>query len=668
MASEKPASGNTDISTLLSTAKISSSQPETMSVMEYLEECQTNKMAYANIGERILDALGEPERINTADHPDPRMARLHQSKTILQYPAFSEFYGIEDIVQQTVSFLRGHAAGSEERNQVLYFMGPVGSGKTSMANKIKKLAEVNPIYVLQAKQHTDEEGKPMMSPLLESPLQLFSNDEAQVGAIGDKFGIHPKYFQSFLSPWSVMRLEETGFDINEAFEVVKIYPSRLQQLGIGVVEPKDTTNMDIADLVGKVSLSKQGEGYAANHPDAYLYCGGFHRGNQGVVEFPEMLKAPRAALNPLLNGVQGSFQGTENVGLMPFYGLFIAHSNEDEWDKFQTAKGNEALKDRIKLIKSPYTLRAGDEAKIYEKIRETSDMRDYPTAPGTVKLLANWSVASRLPEDERYDRLTRVKVLDGEKPDGASANIPTIATLLDSLPVDTGMSGMSTRFAMKALQETYNVNYADGETAADPFLLKEVLEREIKQMGLKDEKAGELRGTLEELLVEYRKDLKVQLLDAFAGSTDDLCQRQFDRYIKMADAWLEDDEVYTETIGGVKKTLSKDDLDKKMQELERPAGIGNAKDFRSDAVRYVQRQKARTGETVKWNSYEKMAEVIRANMMDSFKDLLPALKLDQEPANEDIGEQRSKFLKTMYDSGYTDGMISRALEECDFGI
>ena len=105
-----------------------------------------------------------------------------------------------------------------------------------------------------------------------------------------------------------------------------------------------------------------------------------------------------------------------------------------------------------------------------------------------------------------------------------------------------------------------------------------------------------------------------------------------------------------------------------MQELERPAGISNAKDFRSDAVRYVQRQKARTGESVKWNSYEKMAEVIRANMMDSFKDLLPALKLDQEPANEDIGEQRSKFLKTMYDNGYTDGMISRALEECDFGI
>ncbi len=181
------ASEITDINALLSTAHLSSGKAETMSIMEYLEECKTNKMAFANVSERILDALGEPETIRTDLLGNDRKARIHQSKTIQVYPAFSEFFGVEDIVKQTVSFLQGHADGGEERNQVLYFMGPVGSGKTSFAEKLKDLVEVNPIYVLVANPEAYDDpdifetemdaDKPdihRMSPLLDSPLALFS--------------------------------------------------------------------------------------------------------------------------------------------------------------------------------------------------------------------------------------------------------------------------------------------------------------------------------------------------------------------------------------------------------------------------------------------------------------------------------------------------------------
>jgi serine protein kinase len=676
------ASETTDIDTLLSTAHLSTGKAETMSIREYLEECKTNKMAFANVSERILDALGEPETIRTDLLGNDRKARIHQSKTIQVYPAFSEFFGVEDIVKQTVSFLQGHADGGEERNQVLYFMGPVGSGKTSFAEKLKDLVEVNPIYVLVANPEAYDdpdifakeiEGEEIhrMSPLLDSPLALFSKDIAANKEIREhiveQYNIPERYFDTFRSPWATKRLQVAGGDINKAFRVMKIYPSEAEQIGIGKVEPKDTTNSDISDLVGKVDMNKVAEGLRQNDPDAYLYCGGFQKGNQGIVEFPEMFKAPRAALNPMLNGVQGSYDGTERVPTMPFRGLFIAHSNQSEWSSFKTDKKNEALLDRIRVIKTPYLLRSTEESQIYEKIRTNSQLADYPIAEGTVKLLADWIVASRLDEDEKFSRLTRVKVLDGEKPDGASSSIPTISVLLDSLPTSAGMEGLSTRFAMKVLQQTFRVNAADGEVAADPFLLKEVLKEEIKHMELPAEKASELASTLEELLVDYRKDLKVQILDAFAGASDDLYQGMFDRYIKMADAWLEDGETYTETIGGVKKVLSKEELNAKMQELERPADVSNPKNFRDEIVSFVHRQQSRTGEKVKWSAYEKMANVIRVKMSDSFKDLLPALKLDEAPANEDIGAQRSKFLGTMHEKGYTDGMISRALEECDFG-
>ena len=677
------ASETTDINTLLSTAHLSTGKAETMSIMDYLEECKTNKMAYANVSERILDALGEPETIRTDLLGNDRLARIHQSKTIQVYPAFSEFFGVEDIVRQTVSFLKGHADGGEERNQVLYFMGPVGSGKTSFAEKLKDLVEVNPIYVLVANPEAYDdpdifakeiEGEEIhrMSPLLDSPLALFGKDNAankQIReAIVEQYNIPERYFDTFRSPWATKRLQVAGGDINKAFKVMKIYPSEAEQIGIGKVEPKDTTNSDISDLVGKVDMNKVAEGLRQNDPDAYLYCGGFQKGNQGIVEFPEMFKAPRAALNPMLNGVQGSYDGTERVPTMPFRGLFVAHSNQSEWTSFKTDKKNEALLDRIRVIKTPYLLRSTEESKIYEKIRTGSQLADYPIAKGTVKLLADWIVASRLPEDDKFNRLTRVKVLDGEKPDGASSSIPTISVLLDSLPTTAGMTGLSTRFAMKVLQQTFRVNEADGEVAADPFLLKEVLDEEIKHMELSPDDASELRQTLNGLLVDYRKDLKVQILDAFAGASEDLYQGMFDRYIKMADAWLEDGETYTETIGGVKRVLSKDELHHKMQELERPADVSNPKNFRSEVVSFVHRQQSRTGEKVRWNAYEKMANVIREKMSDSFKDLLPALKLDEAPANEDIGTQRAKFLSTMKDDhGYTDGMISRALEECDFG-
>ena len=138
-------------------------QQEEMSLQEYLELCRKDPRVYANAAERMLSAIGEPEAIDTAK--DPRLSRIFSNKVIRRYPAFAEFYGMEEAIEQIVSYFRHAAQGLEERKQILYLLGPVGGGKSSLAERLKLLMERVPFYAIKD------------SPVYESPLGLFSPEE-----------------------------------------------------------------------------------------------------------------------------------------------------------------------------------------------------------------------------------------------------------------------------------------------------------------------------------------------------------------------------------------------------------------------------------------------------------------------------------------------------------
>ena len=57
---------------------------------------------------------------------------------------------MEDTIERIVGFFRHAAQGLEERKQILYLLGPVGGGKSSLAERLKALMEQEPIYVLKA--------------------------------------------------------------------------------------------------------------------------------------------------------------------------------------------------------------------------------------------------------------------------------------------------------------------------------------------------------------------------------------------------------------------------------------------------------------------------------------------------------------------------------------
>ncbi len=278
-------------------ARFEQHKEEEFSLKEYLDLCREDPFVYATATERLLAAIGEPTIIDTAR--DTILSRVFSNKKIKIYPAFEDFYGMEDCIKQIVSFYRHAAQGLEESKQVLYLLGPVGGGKSSLAETLKGLMEKMPIYCIQG------------SPINESLLGLFNY--AEDGEIlQEDYGIEARYVKSIMSPWAVKRLNEFGGDITQ-FRVVKRYPSQLNQLAISKTEPGDENNQDISALVGKVDIRKL-EDFPQNDTDAYSYSGGLCLSNQGLMEFVEMFKAPIKVLHPLLTATQeGNYNGTESI-------------------------------------------------------------------------------------------------------------------------------------------------------------------------------------------------------------------------------------------------------------------------------------------------------------------------------------------------------------------
>ena len=617
-----------------------------MSIADFLEGCKSDPNFYASAAERLLRAIGEPVRINTAQ--DSRLGRIFMNRTIRIYPAFKEFYGMEDTVERIVSYFRHAAQGLEERKQILYLLGPVGGGKSSLAERLKQLMEQQPIYALKAGGQ--------ISPVFESPLCLF--DPVTMGEeLETRFNIPRRKLTGLMSPWCLKRLDEAGGDLSK-FSVVKLMPSRLRQIAIAKTEPGDENNQDISSLVGKVDIRKL-ENLAQHDPDAYSYSGGLNRANQGILEFVEMFKAPIKMLHPLLTATQeGNYIGTENIGAIPFNGVILAHSNEAEWNSFRTNKNNEAFIDRIYLIKVPYCLRVSEEQKIYEKLIHGSELARAPCAPATLEMLARFSVMTRLREHENSSLYSKMRVYDGESLRETDPKAKSLQEYKDAAGQDEGMDGASTRFAFKVLASTFN--FDPTELAADPVHLMYILEQAIRrdQIGPDLEKRY-IEFIKAELAPRYAEFIGHEIQKAYLESYHDYGQNLFDRYVNYADAWIEDIDFRDHDTG---QMLDRDLLNQELTKVEKAAGIANPKDFRNEVVKFCLRARANNnGRNPSWTSYEKIREVIEKRMFSQVEDLLPVISFGSKRDSE-TEKKHADFVERMMARGYTERQVRRLVE------
>ena len=616
-----------------------------MSLHDYLNGCRDDPTMYASVAERMLTAIGEEKLVDTSK--DPRLGPIFQNRTVKSYAAFDDFYGMEDTIERIVGYFRYAAQGLEERKQILYLLGPVGGGKSSLAERLKRLIEDQPIYVLKAGDQ--------ISPIFESPLGLF--DPARMGKMleGD-FGIARHRLPGLMSPWAVKRLDEFDGDISR-FSVVKLNPSRLRRICVAKVEPGDENNQDISTLVGKVDI-RQLEHFSQDHPDAYSFSGGLNRATQGIMEFVEMFKAPIKMLHPLLTATQeGNYMGTESFGAIPFQGLILAHSNESEWQAFKNNKNNEAFIDRVSIVKVPYCLRVTEEAEIYHKLLENSELRDAACAPETLKILARFSVLSRLKPHENSNLFSKLRVYDGETLKDTDPKAKTVQEYQDHAGVDEGMTGVSTRFAFKVLSNVFN--YDTEEVAADPVHLMYLLEQMIKREQFPPEtEAIYLEFIKTELAPRYEDFIGNEIQKAYLESYSEYGQNVFDRYISYADAWIEEQDYKDADTG---QLYNREVLDKELSKIEKPAGISNPKDFRNEVVKFALRHRANSGSNPAWNSYEKLRDVIEKHMFSQVEELLPVISFGSKKDSETEGKHM-EFVERMQGHGYTSRQVRRLVE------
>lgn len=628
---------------LNSLRKSFTSKTEDMSLEEYLVACKTDSSMYANASERLLAAIGEPEIIDT--QKDARLGRIFMNRTIRRYKVFESFYGMEDTIERIVSFFMHAAQGLEERKQVLYLLGPVGGGKSSLAERLKALMEVKPIYVLKA---GDE-----MSPVFESPLGLLDvNVDYE-----ETYGIPKRRLTGIVSPWCLKRLDEFGGDATK-FRVAKVYPSRLRQIAIAKTEPGDDNNQDISSLVGKVDIRKL-ESFSQSDTDAYSYSGGLNRANQGILEFVEMFKAPIKMLHPLLTATQeGNYTGTENIGVVPFQGVILAHSNEAEWKTFKNNKNNEAFIDRMSVVKVPYCLRVTEERMIFAKLIKESELTKAPCAPGTLETLARFTVLSRLNKHENSTAYTKMRVYDGETLKETDHNARSMQEYRDTAGLDEGMNGASTRFAFKVLAATFNHDV--NEVSADPVHLMYVLERAIKREQMpEDIEKSQLEFIKSDLAPRYAEFIGNEIQKAYLESYSDYGQNLFDRYVNYADAWVEDIDFKDPDTG---QMLDRELLNQELAKIEKPAGIANPKDFRSEIVKFALRSRANNnGKNPAWTAFEKIRDVIEKRMFGQIDELLPVISFGTKKDGE-TAKKHNDFIARMLERGYTERQTRRLTE------
>ncbi|MDD3271672.1 MAG: serine protein kinase, partial [Syntrophomonadaceae bacterium] len=234
--------------------------------LEYLHIVQENPDITVLSHESMQNIIMQSgvEIIKTEDYP--RLRRIYGNDTIRKYEFFKdEFYGIDHIIMEIVRYFHSAAMRGEESRQVLYLVGPVGSGKSSLMESLKRALEVSPpIYAL--------EGCPMR----EEPLHLIPKHLRP--SFEELLGVR---IEGELCPICRYRLINDYQGKYEEFPVVLTDFSIRGRKGIAVVPPVDPNNQDASVLVGSVDISKM-DLYPEDDPRVLSLNGAFNAGNRGI--------------------------------------------------------------------------------------------------------------------------------------------------------------------------------------------------------------------------------------------------------------------------------------------------------------------------------------------------------------------------------------------------
>jgi serine protein kinase len=608
--------------------------------LDYLERIKGNpdlaKLAHARLHEVILRAgVGD-----IGDSDDPRVKRLFKDEQVKVYEFFAdEFFGIEKVVAQIARYFHSAALKGEESRQVLYLMGPVGSGKSSLVEKL---------------QHGLENGEAFYAiegcPMNEEPLHLIPRHLRR--EFEKMLGVH---IEGDLCPVCRFRLkEEFGGRYEEVPVATRVFSKR-SRTGIGVVPPVDPNNQDTSVLIGSEDISKL-DIYSEGDPRVLDLNGALNVGNRGMVEFIEVFKNETEYLHAMITATQEKvIPAPGRHGMVYVDTVIVAHSNEAEWQKFKADHTNEAILDRIVVVKVPYNLRLSEEVKIYQKIIRNSDFRAH-VAPHTLEIASMFAILSRLEPTTKCDLMTKLKLYNGEEvvEKGKTKKID-VHELRDDAKRE-GMTGISTRFIMKALDNALSDNIAGN--CINPITVREALISMTKEADLPDDTRKQYLDFLQDVLhKEYLDVLEKEITKAFVYSYQEQAESLFQNYLDHAEAYVNRTKVKDRN---TKEELQPDEGFLKSIE-EQIAIIGSAAEgFRQEVIAYLWAA-SRRGEKVTYRSYEPLKEAIEKKLMTSVRDISRIIT-KARTRDEEQTDKYSAMVKNLLENGYCENCVDVVLK------
>jgi serine protein kinase len=600
--------------------------------LDYLEIVKSNPDIAKLAHKRMHDIIMEKGYEVLKPEENPRIKKIHGNEMIRKYNFFKDdFFGIDKTIMKMVNYFHAAAMEGEESRQVLYLVGPVGAGKSSLVEALKKALEKSEtIYALKG------------CPMREEPLHLIPkhlrHEFEQI--LGIKI-------EGDLCPICRYRLKEEYHGEYDKFPVISTDFSIRSRKGIGVVPPVDPNNQDTSVLTGSVDISKL-DLYSEDDPRALSLNGAFDVGNRGMVEFIEVFKNDVEYLHTIITATQEKSIPSPGKGSMIYFdGIILAHSNEAEWNKFKSDHTNEAILDRIVKIEVPYCMELNEEIKIYEKILKKSSFKAH-IAPHTIEVAAIFAILTRLGPSSKIDPLTKLKIYNGEEivEKGTTKRID-IMELKEEAGSREGLSGVSTRFIIKTIDNALT-NSEHG--CINPLSVLESIIRSVKELDIsEDDKKKYLTFLQDTIRKEYNKVLEKEVTKAFIHSFREQAESLFSNYLDHAEAYVNKAKIKDRSTG---ELLDADE--KFMRSIEEQIGIseGSAKGFRLDVTAYMF-YLMRKGSKIDYNSYEPLKEAVEKKLTASVRELSRIIT-KSKVRDKDQDEKYNAMVQEMKVHGYCD--------------
>ena len=562
---------------------------------------------------------------------------------LVKYNFFkNKIYGTLEPIHDLMRFLKASARRTETGKRILIMIGPVASGKSTIASLIKKGLELDdtPKFTIKGCQMHEE------------PLHLIPHIDRPFWE--EKLGVK---IEGSLCP-TCQRMVDTDYTnkegvVNWEDVIVESFTfSEQRRKGIGTFQPSDPKSQDITELIGRINMGKSAR-YGETDARAYQFDGEMQIANGGIMEYIEILKADIKFLYVLISAAQEQVIKSPGFPQIHIDEVILSHTNQSEFDKFKSNRDNEAIHDRMYSVMVPYNLKIDDEIKIYEKMIRESDFRDIHIAPYTLKMAAEFAILSRLIPTPRLSSIVeKMKLYNGETTEGFRKQEIDIRSLIEEGKAKgEGMTGISPRFVINALNVALAMK--EDKNCINPIDIIRALKQNFEHhIGISEEDKSRyisyLDGDKDSVAKEFKDIAKKEVNMAFLYAYEDQAQALFKRYMVNVESFCQKKDIQDSITG----EYSKPD-ETLMRSIEELIGVPeNSKGIFRSEVLIHENSVIKSGRIFDYKSYDPIKEAIERKLMKDLKNVVSLSIADSTSTDPKSEKKRTKAFETLMERGY----------------